>query len=361
MGKKLLAIAITLTMMVTLFAGCSGGASSPASSSAAAPAQGSSDATSPAANPAPSSSVAAEPEVVLKLGHGLAETVVLHQAMLSYAEKVAERSNGRIRVDVYANAQLGNERDMVEGMQLGTVDIVYSATSIMANFVPACSIFDAPFLYRDSNHMFKVTDGEVGQKIADEIRTNQGLITLGFMDSGQRHIFSTKPVKTLDDFNGLKIRTMENELQIALFNTLGAQATPMAFGEVYTALQQGTIDAGEQPLQGITGSKFQEICKYVALTGHVYGANLFLMGEKAYEKVPEDLREMVLEEGMNACLLQRQLVAKENEKAIKMLEDAGVEITQMDQTALMEKVQPVYDQFSNLLPPDLVAEIAAVQ
>jgi tripartite ATP-independent transporter DctP family solute receptor len=304
---------------------------------------------------------AKKPEIVLKLGHGLSETVVLHKAMLSYAQKVLEHSNGRARIDVYANAQLGNERDMVEGMQLGTVDIVYAATAIMANFVSACSIFDAPFLYRDAEHMFKVTDGTIGQAITKQIRDMQGLITLGFMDAGQRHVFSTKPIKTVDDFKGLKIRTMENDLQIALFNALGAQATPMAFGEVYTALQQKTIDAGEQPLQGITGSKFDDICKYVALTGHVYSACVFLLGEKSYNKIPADLREMILEEGKNCCLLQRQLVAAENAKAIDQLKNNGVTISVIDHEALLAKVKSVYTQFVKLLPPDKVAEIAAVK
>lgn len=354
MKKKTFALLLALCMLFMLVA-CGGSVSNPSS---AAPAQTSSGSTAASTG---GTDAAGEPELVLKLGHALSEQLVLHEAMVSYAEKVYERSNGRIRIDVYANAQLGNERDMVEGMQLGTIDIVYAATSVVANFVPSLSIFDGPFLFRDADHLFKVCDGDIGKGLTDEIKETQNLITLGFMDTGARHIFSTKPVRTMDDFSGLKIRTMENELQTTLFNTLGAQATPMAFGEVYTALQQGTIDAGEQPLQGITGSGFDEICKYVSLSGHVYSPNLFLLGGASYDKIPDDLKEMVLEEGWNACLLQRQLVGDANDGALDQLIANDVEIITLDHEELMAKAQPVYEQFSNLLDPDLVEQIKAIQ
>ena len=298
--------------------------------------------------------------VVLKFAHAVAETLPQHQAFVEFAEAVKERTGGAVQIDVYANSQLGGERDIMEGLQLGTIDFGCVSTAVVANFVPEYYLFDTPFLFSDTESTLKVCDSEIGQGMADKLHSSQGIRQVGFLDIGGRNVFSTKPVETIDDFKGLKIRVMENDLHIALFNAVGAQATPMAFSELYTALQQGTVDAGENSLMGIKGSGFDDICKYISITNHVYGINVLLLGDLAYQKIPEEYRDIVMEEAWNCVLNERVLVGEANQKAISQMEENGCTVYTLDHEALMEKVTPIYDKFADQLPTELIAQAQAM-
>ena len=339
MKKRILAIVLAFALISALaLTGCG---------TTAAPAAGNTDA-------APAAEAKAEP-VVLKLSHSLAESLPAHQAFLNFASNDEEKTNGAVKVDVYANAQLGDEREVFEGMQLGTVDFAYVSTGVVANFVNDFHLFDAPFLFADTDSAFAVCDSEIGQQLADELESTQNVKLIGYMDVGGRNIFSTKPIKSSDDLKGRKIRVMENDLHIALFNTLGAQATPMAFSELYTALQQGTVDAGENALQGIVSSGFGEICKNIAITNHIYAINIFGMGVKTLDKIPEEYRQIVLDEAWNCVLEEREMIAEANASAVDALvNDYGCEVVTIDHDALVEAVQPVYEQFKDTLPQDLI-------
>ena len=350
--KKIFAAMLAVIMVFTL-AAC--GADTPP---AETPENGPDVATeAPAGEGEGTEEAAGTPEVTLKLAHSLAETLPLHQAFMEFSETVKERTNGAVQIDVYANGQLGAERDIVEGMQLGTVDFGYIATAVFANFVPDYYLFDAPFLFEDTESILAVCDSEIGENLGKQLEETQGLIQIGFMDVGGRNIFSTKPVETIEDFEGLKIRVMENDLHIALFNMLGAQATPMAFTELYTALQQGTVDAGENALQGITGSGFDDICKYITISNHIYGINVFAMGQQAYNKIPEEYRDIVMEEAWNCVLRERELVAAANESALSEMEANGCTVYTLDHEALVEKISPIYDQFADILPGELIQQV----
>lgn len=303
---------------------------------------------------------AATPEVTLKLGHSLAETLVAHQAMQEFTDSVYEKTNGAVKVDVYANSQLGSERDMVEGMQLGTVDMVYASTSVIANFVPDFSIFDAPFLI-NSDNVWKVCDGEIGEQLSQELLDTQKIRLIGFTDVGARDIFSTKPVKEMKDFSGLKIRVMENEVHIALFNMLGAQATPMAFSELYTALQQGTVDAGENSLQGITGSGFDDICKYITLTEHIYAVCPLMISDASYAKIPDEYKDIFMEEAKKCVENERKLVAEQNNEALENMKSNGCEIYEIPHEELATAVSGIYEQFSDTFPQELVKKIQEIK
>lgn len=341
MKKKLISSVLALTMALAL-AGCGGGDTAPASATP----------NSVKDSSAPSG----EPVVTIKLGHSLAETLVAHTAMVDFANSVNEKTNGAVKVDVYANAQLGSERDMVEGMQLGTVDMVYASTSVIANFVPNFSIFDAPFLVTSDN-VWDICDGEIGAQLSQELLDSQGIRLIGFMDVGSRNIFSTKPIQAMKDFSGVKIRVMENNVHIALFNMLGAQATPMAFSELYTALQQGTVDAGENSLQGITGSGFDDICKHITLTEHIYAVCPFMISEETYNKIPEEYRTVFMEEAQKCVENERALVAEQNAQAIEDMKANGCTIYEIPHEELTAAVADIYSQFSDTFPQDLVKQI----
>lgn len=343
MKKRIVSMLAAITMLAGLMlSGCSGPGGSANTPNETA-GQGGNEPTS-------------EETVVLKLGHSLSETLVAHQAMQEFADKVAERTDGAVRIDVYANSQLGGERDMVEGMQLGTVDIAYVSTSVLANFVPDFYMFDAPFLL-NSDNIWEVCDGEIGDELGQQLSDTQNIKLLGFMDVGSRNVFSTKPITKLEDFKGIKIRVMENEAQIALFNMLGAQATPMAFSELYTALQQGTVDAGENSLQGITGSGFDEICKYITMTEHIYAVNAFCMSNASLEKIPEEYRDIFLEEAAACIANERELVGAENEKAVDDMKANGCEIYEIPREDLTNAVADIYEQFKDTFPADLVEKV----
>ena len=245
-------------------------------------------------------------------------------------------------------------------MQLGTVDMVYASTSVIANFVPDFSIFDAPFLI-NSDNVWKVCDGEIGEQLSQELLDTQKIRLIGFTDVGARDIFSTKPVKEMNDFSGLKIRVMENEVHIALFNMLGAQATPMAFSELYTALQQGTVDAGENSLQGITGSGFDDICKYITLTEHIYAVCPLMISDASYAKIPDEYKDIFMEEAKKCVENERKLVAEQNNEALEDMKSNGCEIYEIPHEELATAVSGIYEQFSDTFPQELVKKIQEIK
>ena len=183
----------------------------------------------------------------LKFGIVNSDTTNYYKGCVAIADEVREATNGKIDIKIYPSGQLGNERDLYEGAQLGSIDMFYAANAVMSSFIPEMKVLDQPFLFENAEEAHNVIDGELGELIAKKAEV-QGIHVVGWMESGFRNVFSNRPVETIDDFSGLKIRTMENSMHMALFNNLGAMATPMASGDVFTGLQQKTIDAAENSI-----------------------------------------------------------------------------------------------------------------
>ena len=214
--------------------------------------------------------------VTLTVAHVLTESHAYHQAWLKVAELVEERTDGGLKLEVFANSTLGNERDVIEGMQLGIVDLSCMSTGALASFSPAFMALDLPFIFDSRESAYKVLDSEIGDELLESLDDSM-LVGVTFWENGFRNISnSERDIVVPEDVKGLKIRTLENELQVSTFTTLGANAIPMAWGEVYTALQQGTIDGQENPLAIIYQNKIHEVTKHVSLTGHFYAASLKL-------------------------------------------------------------------------------------
>ena len=269
-----------------------------------------------------SGSIAQAAPVVLRLGHVVEPIAPYAQAATFFAEKLKEKTNGAVEVQVFPNSQLGNQRDMIEGMIFGTVDMCMSTTAVLGNFVPELSVFDLPFLFRDRAHAYKALDS-LGMELA-KLGEQRGFKLLVMMENGVRHTTNSKrPIRKPEDMKGLKVRVMEQVTFIKMMELLGASPTPMAFGEVYTALQKGVIDGQENPLSTITTSRLFEVQKYISLTGHTYSAEPMLIGMKAWNKLSKDQQKAMLEAADEALVWQRKLCEKIEAEYIAQLTKEG--------------------------------------
>src|SRR5690606_7951511 len=209
----------------------------------------------------------------------------------AFAASIEGASNGEYKIEHFPNSALGGEREVIEGLQLGTIDLAIVSTGATLNFVPQTGVFDIPFLFRDLAHARKVLDGDIGQKMLEEF-PKRGIVALAWGEQGFRHLTNNvRPVKTPEDAKGLKVRTTENPIHIAAFREIGILATPMAWPEVATALQQGTIDGQENPLSVIVSAKLPQLQKYLTLTAHVYGPALVLMSPNVYNGLSDADKE----------------------------------------------------------------------
>ena len=200
-------------------------------------------------------------------------------AIDTFAREVEKRTNGRYKVQTFHSGSLGAKRESVEAVQLGTQELTFTSTGPVPNFVPDVAILDIPFLFRDYGHARAVLDGPIGQELLQKF-PGKGMVALAWAENGFRHMTNSKhAVASPEDLKGLKMRTMENPVHIQAYKAFGIIPTPMAFTEVFTALQQGTVDGQENPLSVITSAKLDQVQKYLSLTGHVYSPALFLMNK----------------------------------------------------------------------------------
>lgn len=280
----------------------------------------------------------------------------LEEASQKFAEIVSEKTDGAVEVEVYGNTQLGEEREMVEGLQLGTVDAAIVSTGPISGFVPEIGVVDLPFLFSSKEHAYEVLDGEIGQNLLDRFK-EQGIVGLTFMENGWRHITANKKIESPADLEGLKIRTMENDVHIAAFKALGANPNPMAWGEVYTGLQQGVIDGQENPIPIIYTNALWEVQDYTALTNHFYTPYVFLMSQATFDKLSEEQQQVVLDASKEVTQLQRELMAKASEEQIESLKEEGMEVYEVDTQPFKEATKEVYEQFEDKFGKDLIQQI----
>ncbi|WP_249870405.1 TRAP transporter substrate-binding protein [Oceanobacillus saliphilus] len=281
----------------------------------------------------------------LQAGHSLPDDHPYHLALLEMKENVEERTDGRVIIEVFPFSEIGAERELTEGMTLGTVDLVVSSTAPVTNFVPELAVLDAPFLFNDRESAVEVLEGEIGDELFAAL-DEQGIIGLSWAENGYRHITnSTHPIEKPEDLKGVKIRTQENEIHLAAFEKLGAQPTPMAWTEALTALQQGVVDAQENPaIVADQYSLFESNQNYMTLTGHVYSVAIYMMSKQTYEKLPEDLREIVVEEGERIGAIERDMIVEMEQDSIEILKEQGMEIIEdIDVAPFQDAVRPVYD------------------
>ncbi len=295
----------------------------------------------------------------LQLGHGAMDSHPSHFGALRVAELVAERSDGRLSIDVFPNRQLGEERELVEGLQLGTVDIAVVSTGPLGGFVPRINVVDLPFLFRDAEHAYAVFDGPIGDDLLADF-DDVGIKGAAFWENGWRHLTSKRRVVEPGDLTGVKIRTMENEVHMDAFSALGAGPVPMVWGEVYTSLQQGVIDAQENPITVIYTNALWEVQDYVHLTGHVYGPHLVLISQQTLARLPEDLQEILVDTVREVSHYQRQRAAELEAEMSVLLEEEGMEIVEVDTEPFRDATAEVLERYSGRFGEGLIESIQAV-
>ena len=304
---------------------------------------------------------------------GSAETIVFKAAQESdsqnsygiglekLAELINEKSDGRYQLDVYHSGQLGTEAELVEGITMNTVDIVAVTTSIIVNTVPEYGIFDLPYMLEDFDAVDLVFNGDLGREYLDML-ADYGIVGLRFWVNGFRCAANSKhPINTPEDFVGIKMRTMNNPVHITSFEALGAVATPMAYGEVYTAIQQGTVDGMEAPIQTIYSSSFYEVAPYVSITNHVYSSALLLMSESCRSQIPEE-DWAIWEEALNeASQFEAEYAIARTQEGIEAMTAAGSEVNEVQNISLFaEAVTGVYAQYYDVYGQDAIQRILDV-
>jgi tripartite ATP-independent transporter DctP family solute receptor len=305
--------------------------------------------------------ISQEKQVVLKLGHAVAPEHPYHLGAVRYSDLVAQRTKSKVKIDVYPSTQLGNERDMVEGLQLGTIDLVVTSTGPLGGFVPRMFVVDLPFLFRDRGHAYKVLDGPIGRELLDAFSA-KGIKGLAFWENGFRQMTnSVRPIEKPEDLRGIKIRTMENKVHLSAFRAFGASPTPMAWSEVYTALQQKTIDAQENPIAIIYFQKIYEVQKYLALTDHFYSPTPLLMSLKAFNNLPKNIQKIMLDTAMECATFERNLLHDNEAKQLAEIKAKGMQVILPNKKPFQDAVVPVYKEFESQFGKETIDRIIATQ
>lgn len=299
-----------------------------------------------------------EETIHLKFGIVNSDTTNYYFGCKAIADEVYKATEGKVEITIYPSGQLGNERDLYEGAQLGSIDMFYAANAVMSSFIPEMTVLDQPFLFDSVEQAHRVIDGRLGELIAEKAE-EQGIHIAGWIESGYRNVFSNRPIQTLDDFNGLKIRTMENSLHMELFNALGAMATPMASGDVFTGLQQKTIDAAENAVSDVLANKFYEVTKNITYTNHLFVFMGVGFSERAWNKIPDELKPVVEEAVKRGCNTQRKLLAEANAAAEAELKELGVQFYEIDRESLKAKVLPAIEPYRAQMPKEWLDAIEA--
>lgn len=299
-------------------------------------------------------------EVVLKLGH-IAEPVHPYGRGADYfAKLVAEKSSGTIEVQVFPSSQLGGQKDLVESMVYGGIDMALVGTAVLGQFQPQISIFDLPFLFKDRNHAYKSLD-TVGMDIGKGLEP-KGIKLLGYMENGIRHLTNNvREVKTPADMADLKIRVMNNKVYIEMMKALGASPTPMAFGELYSAMQQGTVDGQENPSAHIWTKRFFEVQKYASLTAHSYSPEPLIMSMITWNRLNDQQREIIQAAAKEAIDWQRKIAAEQDKEYWDKIKASGkIKVTEVDRAPFKTATKPVIKMFAGKVGQDNLDKIEAL-
>lgn len=276
-------------------------------------------------------------EIVIKVSNGSSESHPTIQAQLStFAPEIEQMTDGKVGVEIYAGGQLGDDTTATEMVIAGQLECYNTSTAPLVTYVPELAIFDIPFLFEDEAEADYVMESEVGEYLNQKLE-EKGLICVSWNENGFRELTNSKrAVASVDDVKGLKIRTMENEFHQALWNTLGATAVPMSSNELYTALEQGTVDGEENPVPNFYAYQFHEVQDYVTITNHIYSPDLLIFSKKIWDTYDEDVQQAILQAAADYTVEEKELNRKAVEDDLELCEEAGMEVTRLTAEAKQE-------------------------
>ena len=304
----------------------------------------------------------AHAQTVLKIGYPTAPTSHYGVGSNTFCDEIEKGTAGRYKCQQFPNSALGGEREMIEAVQLGTLDVVNTSTGPVGNFVPEVKIVDIPFLFRDYDHARKVMEGPIGQDILTKF-PSKGLVALAWTENGFRHMTNNKrAIVKPADAAGLKMRTMENKVHMEGYRTFGIQPTPMAWPEVFGALQQGTVDGQENPIPVILAAKFSQVQKHLSLTGHVYSPSLLISSVQLMNKLSEADRKIFLDAAKKASTAQRKKVNDDEAIGVAQLEKEGMSVVKsVDGQAFRDAMRPAYLSYAKEFGADNIRRIQDVK
>ena len=303
-------------------------------------------------------SAAALAQTTIKIGYAVQQNSHYGAGSTVFCDEIEKGTQGRYKCQQFPNSALGGEREMIEAVQLGTLDVVNTSTGPVGNFVPEVKIVDIPFLFRDYDHARRVLDGPIGLEILTKFPA-KGLVALAWAENGFRHMTNNKrAIVKPADAAGLKMRTMENKVHMEGYRAFGIQPTPMAFPEVFGALQQGTVDGQENPIPVILASKFSQVQKHLSLTGHVYSPALYLTSPRFMNKLSEADKKVFYEAAKKATVAQRKKVNEDEDNGIAQLEKEGMSVVRkVDGPAFRAALAPAMANYVKEFGADNIRKI----
>lgn len=312
----------------------------------------------------PLAALAQSEKFTLKMGHVAPTEEPYHKAAEKFAELVKQNTAGAVEIQVFPNSLLGGQRELLEGLQLGSVDITLTTAAVLSSFLPKTQVIELPFMFRDREHVYKVVDGPLAKEIyaGDEQKKMKVIDT---WENGFRNITNNvRPIEKPDDMKGIKIRVMENKMYIDMFKALGANPTPMARGELFSGLQTKVVDAQENPMGQIYTSRFYEVQKYLTLSGHTYSPEVVVFSLATWKKLPVKYQEAIIKASAEAKQFNRALSAQMDKEYVIKSSEKGMTVTTLTPQqigAFQEKMTPVWDTFADKIGKELIQKIKNTQ
>lgn len=283
----------------------------------------------------------------LKLAHGLPTDHPVHEAMMFMAQRASELSDGKLIIDIYPAEQLGSEQQCVELLQIGSLAITKVSAAVMESFVEDYKVFGLPYIFRSKEHVYKVLDGEIGKDLLLST-ADKRLRGLCYYDAGSRSFYTVaKPIEHPDDLAGMKIRVMNSVTAVGMVRALGGSATPISWGELYTALQSGVVDGAENNPPSLYTSRHYEVCKYYSLDEHTTIPDVLVISQVVWNKLSDQEKEWIQQAADESAVLQRKLWAESEQKSMEEVQKAGVEIIRPDKEPFIQKVQPFLETYKD--------------
>lgn len=300
-------------------------------------------------------------QMVLKLGHGLDTGHPVHKAMEFMKQRLEALSGGNVTIDIYPSSVLGSETQCIEMLQNGSLAMTKTSAAAMENFIPAMAVFGLPYVFRDSEHYWQVLNSDVGKELLER-GESKFLRGLCYYDAGSRNFYTKEtPVRTPDDLKGLKIRVMNSKTAMDMVKTMGGSPTPIAWGELYSALAQGTVDGAENNPPSFTSNKHYEVCKHFTLDGHTRIPDMLMMSTKVWEKLAPEVQAWVQQAADDSVVFQRELWTRESDAALEQAKAEGVTVYEVDTAAFAAKVAPMLAEGDNPEVKSLLKKIAEVK